>query len=94
MLLMYLVVLNMLLAIVLNAYNTAKHTATRRVTCWKQVLDAIQENVAGCRGSIKLEQIQDILEDFMESSEDPENDVSDYSTLCCSRMRSVPCLCL
>jgi len=77
MLLMYLVVLNMLLAIVLNAYNTAKHTATRRVTCWKQVLDAIQENVAGCRGSIKLEQIQDILEDFMESSEDPENDAED-----------------
>lgn len=66
MMLMYLVVLNMLLAIVLNAYNVAKNSATRRVTCWKQLSDAVQESIAGCRGSIKLSQIQDLLEDYIE----------------------------
>lgn len=70
MLLMYLVVLNMLLAIVLNAYNRAKNTATRRVTCWKQLFDALQENVAGCRGSIKMSQIQDILDDAIDEAAD------------------------
>jgi hypothetical protein len=75
MMLMYLVVLNMLLAIVLNAYNAAKRSATRQVTCWKQVVDSLRETIAGLRGSIKLSEIQDILEEF--SDECNKNDAEE-----------------